>query len=207
MICLKRAISVLFVSSLLCSTSLLLAQGSASQTPECNPGRPTVSTPATLTPVGYLQFENGGMYASGSGEFDTQSSANQVTRLAVNSRLQLLALSEPFAESKYSGSDSSFNPGGVSVGMQGVLSPGEGKRPTVSASYIQLLYGGTAPDIDIGTANRSAVLLVSLDAGGFHFDINELANEQKAGGVRRAQFGQTLSVSRSYGKMTYSGEI
>ncbi|MGB7547886.1 MAG: hypothetical protein WBM14_09060, partial [Terracidiphilus sp.] len=76
------------MSPLLCSASLLLAQGSADQTPECNPGRPTVSTPATLTPVGYLQFENGGLYASGSGEFDTQSSANQVTRLAVNSRLQ-----------------------------------------------------------------------------------------------------------------------
>jgi hypothetical protein len=25
---------------------------------QANPGRPTVSTPATLTPVGYLQLEN-----------------------------------------------------------------------------------------------------------------------------------------------------
>src|ERR1700693_4180267 len=39
------------------------AQSSAVETPEANPGRPTVSTPATLTPVGYLQFENGGLYA------------------------------------------------------------------------------------------------------------------------------------------------
>lgn len=207
MICLKRAIPALLLNTLLFFAPHLFAQSGADQAPECNPGRPTVSTPATLTPVGYLQFENGGLYAFGSGEFDTQSSTNQVTRLAVNSRLQLLALSEPFAESKYAGGDSSFNPGGVSVGMQGVLSPGQGKRPTVSASYIQLLYGGTAPDIDIGTANRSGVLLVSLDAGGFHFDINGLANEQKAGGVRRAQFGQTLSVSRTYGKWTYSGEL
>jgi hypothetical protein len=29
------------------------------EAPETNPGRPTVSTPATLTPVGYLQFETG----------------------------------------------------------------------------------------------------------------------------------------------------
>ncbi len=187
--------------------SLLFAQGSADQVPECNPGRPTVSTPATLTPAGYLQLENGGLYASGSGEFNAQSSANQVTRLALNSRLQLLALSQPFAESKYAAGNSSFNPGGVSLGMQGVLSPGEGKRPTISAGYIRLLYGGAAPDIDIGTANNSAILLVSLDAGGFHFDINGLASEQKAGGIRRAQFGQTLSISRTFGKMTYSGEL
>jgi hypothetical protein len=39
------------------------AQSSTVETPEANPGRPTVSTPATLTPVGYLQFENGGLYA------------------------------------------------------------------------------------------------------------------------------------------------
>ncbi len=26
---------------------------------EANPGRPTVATPATLTPVGYFQFESG----------------------------------------------------------------------------------------------------------------------------------------------------
>jgi hypothetical protein len=30
---------------------------------EANPGRPTVSTPATLTPPGYLQFETGSLGA------------------------------------------------------------------------------------------------------------------------------------------------
>src|ERR1700683_4446179 len=33
------------------------AQTIPDPTPEANPARPTVSTPATLTPVGYLQFE------------------------------------------------------------------------------------------------------------------------------------------------------
>jgi hypothetical protein len=39
------------------------AQSATAPVPEANPGRPTVSTPATLTPVGYLQFENGVLFA------------------------------------------------------------------------------------------------------------------------------------------------
>jgi len=57
------------------------AQSSAVETPGANPGRPTVSTPATLTPVGYLQFENGGLYAETSPEFPTLFGINQVTKL------------------------------------------------------------------------------------------------------------------------------
>jgi hypothetical protein len=68
------------------------AQSSALETPEANPGRPTVSTPATLTPVGYLQFENGGLYAETSPEFTTLFGINQVTKLTVASRLQLPAM-------------------------------------------------------------------------------------------------------------------
>ena len=76
----------------------ICAQSSTAETPEANPGRPTVSTPATLTPVGYLQFENGGLYAETSPEFTTLFGINQVTKLTVASRLQLLALSEPLAQ-------------------------------------------------------------------------------------------------------------
>jgi len=72
------------------------AQSPVPEIPDANPGRPTVSTPATLTPVGYLQLENGGLYAATSPEFNTRFGINQVTKLAVASRLQLLALSEPF---------------------------------------------------------------------------------------------------------------
>jgi hypothetical protein len=35
------------------------AQSGVAEEPEANPGRPAASTPATLTPVGYLQFETG----------------------------------------------------------------------------------------------------------------------------------------------------
>jgi hypothetical protein len=204
---LKRSLSVLLAVLSLSSASLIFAQKSADQTPECNPGRPTVSTPATLTPAGYLQFENGGIYASGIGEFASQFGANQVTRLAVNSRFQFLALSEPVARSKDASGHGSFDAGGVSAGIQSVLKHGEGMRPTVSASYIRLLYAGTAPDIDIGTAQNSAILLVSMDMAGFHFDVNGLASEQKEAALRRAQFGETLSISHPLGKVTISGEL
>lgn len=204
---LKSASSALLALSLLFTASPFFAQQSADETPAANPARPTVATPATLTPVGYFQFENGGLYASDSGEFATQSSINQVTKLAVNSRLQFLVLSEPFAHSTYTGGHSSSDPGGVSLGMQGVLVPGKEKRPTVSVSYIRLLYGGTAPDIDIGTAKNSAILLVSTDLAGFHFDINGIASEQSDGALRRAQFGQTISVSHPIGPVTIGGEL
>jgi len=41
-----------------------------------NPARPTVSTPATLTPLGYLQFETGGLGAVTSPEFGTRIGMN-----------------------------------------------------------------------------------------------------------------------------------
>ncbi|HTF63333.1 MAG TPA: hypothetical protein VK638_11565 [Edaphobacter sp.] len=55
--------------------------------------------------------------------------------------------------------------------MQAVVLPGEGQRPTVSLSYIRRLYESAAPEIDIGTFRNSALVLVSDDLGGFHFDI------------------------------------
>jgi hypothetical protein len=205
---LKRAFPALLAISFLFPVPLVFAQQSADETPEANPARPTVATPATLTPVGYLQFENGGLYASGSGEFATQSSVNQVTKLTVNPRLQFLLLSGPFAQSTYTGGTGSSDAGGVSAGVQGVLFPGEGKRPTISASYIRLLYDGTAPDIDIGTAKNSAILLVSTDLAGFHFDINGFASEQTEDALRRAQFGQTVSISHPIGeRVTIASEL
>lgn len=196
---------LLAAASLFCGASLF-AQKSADETPACNPARPTVSTPATLTPPGYLQFENGGFYGSESPEFATQSSVNQVTKLTLNSRIQALALFEPFARST-GGGHSDFEPGGISAGVQAVLFPGEGVRPTVSASYIRQLYGGSAADVDIGSAVNSAILLVSLDGAGFHFDINGIVSEQTAAAVRRAQFGQTLSISHGVGRVTIAGEL
>ncbi len=182
------------------------AQTSEAPTPEANPGRPTVSTPATLTPPGYLQFENGSLYATQSPEFDTRLGINQVTKMAVNDRVQFLALTEPYVHSRI-GSISGNHPGEVFVGVQGVAITGEGSRPTVSASYIRRLYASPAPELDIGTFRQGIILLVSDDLLGFHFDLNGMANEQAESGVRRAQFGQSLSISHPLKKLTLSGEI
>lgn len=204
---LKRSLRILLASLSAFYIPLSCAQNNAGETPECNPGRPTVSTPATLTPVGYLQFENGGLYASDSPEFATRLGINQVTKLAVNSRLQLLLLSEPLTHSAGAGTSDGYSPGGIGAGFQGVLVHGEGARPTISASYIRQFYGGSATDLDIGSATNSVLLLVSTDLGKLHFDINGIANEQVDAAVRRAQFGQTLSVSHPLGKVTLAGEF
>src|SRR5271170_4043600 len=109
--------------------------------PEANPGRPTVSTPATLTPVGYLQFETGMLGATTSPEFGTRIGINQVTKLTVLPRLELLVLTEPYIHSSNSkGADKEIHPGEVFVGAQAILLPGDGALPTIAVSYIRRLY-------------------------------------------------------------------
>lgn len=174
--------------------------------PEANPARPTVSTPATLTPVGYLQFENGALYAADTGEFSTQFSLNQVTKLTVAPRLELLVLAQPFART-HADSQIENNLGDVFAGLQVVLVPGSDTRPTIAVSYVRRLYEGSAPNIDIGSSRQNFTLLLSDDLYGFHFDINGIATEQTAGRIRRGQFGQTLSISHPLKKLTISGEI
>ena len=63
--------------------------------PAANPARPTVSNPATLTPVGYLQFETGVLSATDSPEFSTRHEWNEVIKLAVSRRLEFVESSEP----------------------------------------------------------------------------------------------------------------
>jgi hypothetical protein len=185
------------------------AQSPIPDLPEANPGRPTVSTPATLTPQGYLQFENGGLFAHTSPEFNTRFAINQVTKFTVVPRLQLLAISEPFVHATGATGDSlsGNRPGEVFAGLQGVVLPGEGRSPTISLSYIRRLYASPAPEIDIGTFRQSALFLLSEDLGGFHFDVNGIFSEQADVTVRRAQFGQTLSISHPLGPFTLAGEL
>jgi hypothetical protein len=173
---------------------------------QANPARPTVATPATLTPVGYLQFENGALYAEGSPEFSGRTGFNQVTKLTVHPRLEFLVASEPLVYSGQNGSRS-VDFSGVSAGAQAVLLAGEKARPTLAVSYIRTLHSGAAPDIDIGTPQNSFLLLVSDDLHGFHFDVNGILNEQTQDRVRRAQFGHTVSVSHGLKKWTISGEL
>ena len=95
---------------------------------EANPGRPTVSTPATLTPVGYLQFETGVLGAEHSPDLPNQTSFNEVMKFSVNQRVELLLQTQPFAHSDL-GPFQSNDPGDVSVGPQVVLLPGTKNGP------------------------------------------------------------------------------
>ncbi len=175
--------------------------------PVANPGRPTVSTPATLTPAGYFQFESGVLNAWTSPEFSSQTSVNEVIKFAVCRKIELLAGVEPVAHSVLGGT-SSNDAGDVSLGVQGVLYPGEGTKPTIAASYFHAVYGGDAPDLDIGSATNSALLLASADVKKFHYDANLFFNEVVDGPLRHGQFGQSLSVSHPLTtRFGLSGEI
>jgi hypothetical protein len=184
------------------------AQATPDPVPEANPARPAVSTPATLTPAGYLQFETGSLGATTSPEFGTRIGINQVTKLTVVPRLELLVLTEPYIHSSNSkGGDKEIHPGEVFAGAQAVLLPGDGTRPTIAVSYIRRLYESPAPELDIGTNRQSGAILVSDDLAGFHFDANFIVTEETEFGTRRAQTGQTLSISHPLKKFTISGEI
>ena len=87
---------------------------------EATPGRPTVSAPAALTPIGYLQFENGTLLAEHSTEFSNRFGVSQVTKLAVHPRLELLLESEPLAISQ-SEDQTAVHEGEVFAGAQSVL--------------------------------------------------------------------------------------
>ena len=196
----------------LCAAITLLAPTAAGQSgttdePEANPGRPTVSTPAKLTPVGYLQFETGVQVARHSPEFSSRSSLNETIKLSVVPRLELLASSEPVVH--YSSAGRTAN--GVAevfLGAQTVLSPGEGAKPTVAVSYFHRAYDGGVPEVDFGSPVNSFLMLASAEVKGFHYDANAMFNELAEGSVRRAQFGQSLSISHSVrGKFSLSGEI
>jgi hypothetical protein len=164
------------LAALCLATSLAAPAQQPPDDPVANPGRPTVSTPATLTPVGYLQFETGFLNATHSPEFSSQSSLNEVVKFSPLRRIELLVGSEPFAHSRIDRQSASAA-GGVSLGTQVILHAGEGTRPTIALSYFRQIYGGDAPDLDLGSPRNSALLLISADVKGFHYDTNYLFNE------------------------------
>jgi hypothetical protein len=200
-------------ATLVCAGLFLVALTATAQTvpdpvPDANPGRPTVSTPATLTPVGYLQFETGSLGAVTSPEFGTRIGINQVTKLTVAPRLEFLVLTEPYIHSSNSqGGDKEIHPGEVFVGAQAVVISGDGARPTIAVSYIRRLYESPAPELDLGTFRQSGTILISDDLAGFHADANFIVTEETEFGVRRAQLAQTLSISHPLKKFTVSGEV
>lgn len=176
---------------------------------EANPGRPTVSTPATLTPVGYLQLETGVLGAEKSGEFANRTGIEAVVKLSITRRFELITQTEPMVFSDL-GNRTDREPGEVFAGFQTVIHHGEGSSATLSVSYFRRLYASPAPELDIGTNRQSVLLLASFDIRKFHFDTNGIVTEQifDKTGVHRAQFGQTLSVSHTMvGHLGIAGEI
>jgi hypothetical protein len=186
---------------------LTMAQSAVVDEPEANPGRPTVSTPATLPPVGYLQFETGFVPANHSPEFSSRYGFDEVIKLAVAPRLEFLALTEPIAHFTADGT-SANRAADIFLGAQAVLYRGEGAKPTLAISYFHRAYDGGAPEFDYGSPANSLLILASADVKGFHYDANAFFTELEQGSVRRGQFGQSLTVSHPFAKrFTLSGEI
>ncbi|HEY4380029.1 MAG TPA: hypothetical protein VGN01_06760 [Acidobacteriaceae bacterium] len=187
------------------------------QTPEANPSRPTISNPAHIPPVGYLQFEQGFLQANGSPAVSGQFSLVQAVRLSLHPRLMVQFQSQPLAVTRSTASSdgpatSATDTGDLVAGVQGVLVKEARRRPTVALGYLRRVRGGSAPDLDIGGFSQSAVVLASGDLGDFHYDANFNVSEQ-GDTVRRAQFGQALAVTHDafprqlHDKLEISGEI
>jgi hypothetical protein len=184
------------------------AQAVDDAVPEANPARPTVSTPATLTPTGYLQFETGSLGAASSPEFGTRIGINEVAKVTVLPRLELFVQTEPFVHSSdRKGRDKQIHSGEVFLGVQTLVVSANGALPAIAASYVRRLYESPAPELDLGTFRESGSLLVSNDFAGFHYDANFIVTEETQSGVRRLQHAQTLSVSHHIRKVTLSGEV
>ncbi len=181
------------------------AQSTPAAVPEANPGRPTVSAPATLTPVGYLQFETGALFAQTSPEFSHLANMNEVTKLSVHPRLQFILEVVPVAGATGQINDTAF--GGLLLGFQAVLLGTGDANTTLAISYLHETVGSTVPDTDMGTPTNSGIVLLSTNAAKFHFDINGLFNQQTVGNASRTQYGQTLSISYPVWKLSGQGEI
>jgi hypothetical protein len=198
------AASLLYLTLTLQPTA---AQPATEEEPEANPGRPTVSTPATITPVGYLQFETGFVPAYNSPEFSSRYSLSEAIKLAVAPRLEFLTQGEPIAHFTSEGT-SANRVADIFVGAQGVLYHGEGAKPTLSVSYFHRAYDGGAPEFDYGSPTNSFLVLASANVKGFHYDANAFFTEMEQGPVRRGQFGQSLTISHPFlRRFTLSGEI
>lgn len=201
----KRRPVVILVSALAFCARTAVAQ-TAADTPAANPGRPTVSSPAALAPVGFLQFETGIVRATDSPNgVASRVGVSNVTKFAVTKRVQLFASVEPAVHSHVNDLVLS-QAGGVSAGVQVVIAQGASGRK-LGASYSRSLYGGNAPDLDVGSAKQTVLLLASTDASGFHADFNVFLNDQQDDSGHRLQNGTSICVSHPLGPVTVAGEF
>ena len=189
------------------------------QIPEAYPSRPTITNPAHIPPVGYVQFEQGFVQANDSPSgLAGQFSLVQGIRTSLHPRLMVQFSSQPLARSRAAATlggpaGSRWDPGDLTLGLQGLLIKQVGRRPAIALGYLHRVRAGSAPDLDIGSFSQSAVLLVSGDLDKFHYDSNFIVSEQISDPIRRAQFGQTLSVTHAlfpenlHDKLEVTGEI
>lgn len=184
------------------------AQSPAPDVPVANPGRPTVSAPATLTPLGYVQFETGVLVATDFEDLEARVGFNEVAKVTVQRRIQILAQFEPFVRGRERGDPATKSAGGTAAGLQAVLIEGDDRKPTLAASYFHSISDGSAPDLDIGSAKETALVLLSANLAGFHIDTNGIFSQQTTDTGRSVlQTGETLSVSRAIGEITIAGEV
>lgn len=120
------------------------------------------------------EFENGGLYSETLPGFTTLFGISQVTKLTVASGFQPLALSEPLAQASGAtgGALSGSQPGEIFVGFQAVVLPGRGTNLPKASVTFAVSTRVPAPELDIGTFRNSALILVSDNLAGFHFDVN-----------------------------------
>ncbi len=216
----RTARTFLFRASLpfivLVSVPLAWAQDQKDR-PEADPARPTVSNPAHIPPVGYLQLEQGILIAADSpvdanSRLDHQTSIVQATKLSANKRLLFTVLSQPYAQTTSDDSTRSSDAGDVQVSAQAVLldsNHGHATIPSLSASYTRRIHAGTATSLDTGETSQGVALLASGNVRQLHYDANLFLNEQNDfRGARRAQHGQALLLSYNpTKKLSLSGEI
>jgi len=86
-----RLLGSCFLAMSLFIVPLCAAQSALQDEPEANPGRPTVSTPATHTPVSCLQLESGFLAANHSPELSSRYAWNKVLKRTVTHRLESIA--------------------------------------------------------------------------------------------------------------------
>ena len=181
--------------------------------PIASPARPTVSAPAHIPPVGYLQFEQGFNQANDSpAGNNAQFGVNQVTKIAVTTRLLVQFLTQPYTRSRLADSPAadtrSNDPGDLLLGGQAIVHKSSGALPVVAVGYVHRVRTGTAADLDVGSYSQSALLLFSGDLPGeLHYDANAGVNEQTDGNVRRAQFVQSVALSRPLFEKSLQGKL
>lgn len=192
-------VTLLLAAVLFCS-AILYGQ-EPSDSPVANPGRrrPTVSTPATITPVGYLQFETGTLDATDSPEFSSRTSVNEVLKFSVSHRFEFFAASEPFVHHR-ANEKTGNGTAEVFLRLQGVVHHREAANLKVAMSYVQRIDDGGVPEFDVSSARNSCLLLASADVKGFHYDANAMFNEVIQAGTHRAQFGQSFPISHPVNK-------